>query len=292
MPGAAQCQLVPTDNLEDSGEENEEQEKKGGGLSKRKRLSIYQKMLAIREVDKLIESGVRHAIEKKVMKQFPDLFMGTTGSYKSGMLGRWLTQCDDEGWRSIPWEKMGKEDRDSIKELPDWVRVPMGLFPRSLERFKAGRNVPPCIVKSLVTMIERVTCGGSTANLTAGTLKTKSIQADCQKMLDDYHEAQVKACQEKGMPVPDAKLTVTTKWVNRLLETYGWRRNAPNTYGAYLEYDDQRMERSRRSWKFLRLVTIDGICFKDGQKHEHFCSFSHIHLPLLTGCVKTINQSH
>ena len=59
----------------------------------RKSFSIYEKLQAIREVDRLVEEGVTSGIEKRVMETFKHLFAGSKG-YKSGVLGRWLTQAD------------------------------------------------------------------------------------------------------------------------------------------------------------------------------------------------------
>lgn len=280
-PCPAHCQLVSVEpEAEDWVEDEEVEDDVGegdkdddlpnrGGASKRKHVTVYQKILAIREVDRLIEAGEQHGIEKKVMQLFPDVFMGVTGSFKSGMLGRWIAQADQQGWRKIPWEKMSAADRDRIKELPDWVRVPMGMLPRSLDRFKAGFNVPSCIVTAMVRTIERVTCGGATANLTAGNLTAKSAQKECQRMLDEYAEAQIKACEEKGLEPPKHKLEVSLKWIYRLLDMYGWKRNTPNTAGAYLDYEDERMERSRKSWKFLRLAPYIFPCPSRGFLHVY-----------------------
>ena len=255
-------QMAPfqEDAVEDSegdADLDEEEGEQGERPARRKpttrvHVSIYQKVLAIREVDRLIEAGEKTCIEKKVMQTFPNIFMGSFGSFKTGMLGRWISQADNQNWRSVPWEKMSLEDRNRIKELPDWIRAPLGLLPRSLDRWKSGSNVPPCVVASLVKMVEKVTCGGATANLTAGTVHTKAVKEDCQRLLDEYAEAQRQSCVERGISPPEAKLAVSSKWVNRLFKTYGWKRNTPNTMGAYLEYEDERMEKSRKAWSFLR----------------------------------------
>ena len=64
--------------------------------------------------------------------------------------------------------KCPDRDKRDMKELPDWVRIPLGMAPRSIERFKSGRNVPPCVMKKIVEMIERVTTGGEHSQLTRG----------------------------------------------------------------------------------------------------------------------------
>ena len=255
-PLAVEDQLVLVKDTEEDGhggeDSDESQPKKRGGANHRVHVPIHKKVLAIRELDRLIEMGDQTSLEKKVMHTFPDVFGGPNG-FKSGMLGRWVEMADARGWRNIPWEKMSQSDRESIKELPDWMRIPLGLLPRSLDRFKTGKQVPPIVVQSMVGLIERVTCGGSTSNLTAGTLKTKSLKHDCQELLDEYAECQKQACEEKGIEAPKTKLEVTEKWILRLLKHYGWKRNAPNTMGAYLDYGDERMIKSRKSWEFLRL---------------------------------------
>ena len=229
----------------EGGEGEDGEEDKTGGAKTRVRHTIYQKVLAIRELDRLLEAGVKHGLEKKVMETFPAVFMGVKGKFKSGMLGRWLVQCDEQRWKEIPWEKMNEKDR-KMKELPDWVRLPFGMTPRSLDRFKSGTNVPAVIVKSIISTIERLTCGGDKSRLTCGTVNAESIKEECETLLKVYAEAQEKEAAEKGVPIPRQKTTVSIRWVNRLLEHYGWKRHAPNTVGAYLDYDDERMQRSRK----------------------------------------------
>lgn len=252
MPDAApEEQLVPHDPGSGSEEDLEgEEKKKGGGLSKRTRVPIYKKLLAIREVDRLIEDGVKRGIEKKVMAMFPDVFMGTKGKMKSGMIGRWMLQCDEQDWRKIPFERMSAQDQE-LKDLPDWIRLPMGLEPRSIDKFKSGTHVPGPVTKKIIELIERITCGQG-GRLTSGTLHTDSVKKEAEELLTTYNDAQRKAAEEHGIKLPATKNEVSTRWVNRLLAHYGWKRNAPNTYGAYLEYDDERMVKSRKAWRFLR----------------------------------------
>lgn len=233
-------------------ESDEDPEAKGEGRSDpRSRLSIFDKMQAIKEMDKLIEEGKKSGIEKAVMHKFPRFFTGLKGN-KSGMLGRWKTQCDKQKWREIPFEKLSEEDRH-MKELPDWVRIPLGLPPRSMERFKEGKQVPESVVNKVIEVVDRLSTGGESAQLTAGAMKVKVIQAEAQKFLDIYNKAQEEAAKDSGKKVPPVKVTVTERWVNRLLSNYGWRRRTPNTYGAYLAYDDERMEKSRKMFHFRRL---------------------------------------
>lgn len=236
------------DDMEEEDEEN--RPKKRGGQSVRVRLPVYKKLQCIRELDRLIESGQRKGLEKSVMHSFPEVFMGTRGKMKTGMLGRWLVQADEQSWRKIPFEKMSAKDQQ-MKDLPDWVRLPLGMTPRSLDRFKSGTNVPQPVVTKVVQMIERVTCGQGPA-LTAGVLKAESVKKEVESMLQVFNDAQKKTAEENGIAIPDQKSKVSIRWVNRLLSHYGWKRNAPNTYGAYLEFDDERMVRSRRAWRFLR----------------------------------------
>ncbi|CAK8988642.1 unnamed protein product [Durusdinium trenchii] len=237
------------DDMEEEDEEN--RPKKRGGQSVRVRLPVYKKLQCIRELDRLIESGQRKGLEKSVMHSFPEVFMGTRGKMKTGMLGRWLVQADEQSRRKIPFEKMSAKDQQ-MKDLPDWVRLPLGMTPRSLDRFKSGTNVPQPVVTKVVQMIERVTCGQGPA-LTAGVLKAESVKKEVESMLQVFNDAQKKTAEENGIAIPDQKSKVSIRWVNRLLSHYGWKRNAPNTYGAYLEFDDERMVRSRRAWRFLRL---------------------------------------
>lgn len=242
-----------------SGEEDEEPEKKGRS-DPRNRFSIYQKMQAIREMDRLIESGQTTGIEKAVMKTFPAIFCGLKGN-KSGMLGRWKTQCDKQRWREIPFEKLSVADRQ-MKELPDWVRIPLGLVPRNLERFREGGQVPVCIVNQLVDLVEKLTTGCNSAALTTGTLNSKQIQKEAERLLKIYNKAQEEAAEAAGKPVPLAKTKISDRWANRLLVNYGWKRHAPNTYGAYLAYDDERMVKSRKMFGFRRWVgSYMGVVF-------------------------------
>lgn len=182
------------------------------------------------------------------MSQYSHIFSGPKG-YKSGMLGRWMTQADQQKWRDVPWEKMSQSDRDNIKELPDWLRVPLGMEPRSIERFKEGKNVPDCVTKGLIKAIERITCGGEQSPLTCGNVDVKQLKKEGEKLLTCYWEAQKAADPECKPP----KIVVSDRWINRLLQKYGWSRRTPNTCGAYLEYDDERMDRSRKSFAFTRL---------------------------------------
>ncbi|CAL1125653.1 unnamed protein product [Cladocopium goreaui] len=208
--------------------------------------------MAIREMDRLIESGQTTGIEKAVMKTFPAIFCGLKGN-KSGMLGRWKTQCDKQRWREIPFEKLSVADRQ-MKELPDWVRIPLGLVPRNLERFREGGQVPVCIVNQLVDLVEKLTTGCNSAALTTGTLNSKQIQKEAERLLKIYNKAQEEAAEAAGKPVPLAKTKISDRWANRLLVNYGWKRHAPNTYGAYLAYDDERMVKSRKMFGFRRLA--------------------------------------
>ena len=238
---------VEEESEEGQGDEDEPKKK---GLATGIRIPIYQKLIAIREVDRLIEQGVKSGIEKKVMATFPHIFMGTKGKMKSGMLGRWLQQCDEQDWRKVPFEKMSVKDQQ-IKDLPDWIRLPMGLPPRSLDKFKSGSHVPMAVTRQIIQCIEKVTCGGS-ERLTSSTLNTESIRKQADTLLATYNEAQKKAAEENGIAMPDVKSQVSVRWVNRLLQHFGWIRAAPNTLGAYLEYDDERMVKSRQAWHFLR----------------------------------------
>ena len=214
----------------------------------RKSFSIYEKLQAIREVDRLVEEGVTSGIEKRVMETFKHMFAGCKG-YKSGMLGRWLTQADAQKWREIPLERMSAADR-SMKELPDWVRIPLGMCPRSLERFRDGKQVPACVVTSLVKIVERLTCGAEDSPLTCGNLSVKNLQAEANRLLKSFWEAQEEANPDTKIP---KKMEVSEKWINRFLDKNGWTRRAPNTCGAYLEYDDERMQRSRQTFSFTRI---------------------------------------
>ena len=214
----------------------------------RKSFSIYEKLQAIREVDRLVEEGVTSGIQKRVMETFKHMFAGSKG-YKSGVLGRWLTQADAQKWREIPFERMSAADR-SMKELPDWARIPLGMRPRSLERFRDGKQVPACVVTSLVKIVERLMCGAEDSPLTCGNLSVKNLQAEANRLLKSFWEAQEEANPDIKIP---KKMEVSEKWINRFLDKNGWTRRAPNTCGAYLEYDDERMQRSRQTFSFPRI---------------------------------------
>ena len=225
-------------------------------------MSIYQKMLVIREVDRLIEEGKTYGIEKQIMKTFPALFVGTgSKGEKSGMLGRWRTQCDAQKWRLIPWEKLSEKDR-RMKELPDWVRLPLGMCPRALDRFKEGRHMPPSITSRMVSLIEKVTTGTENSQMTAGAIDVKNLKKEAEAMLKVYNDAQAQECEEQGLPKPERKQDVSNRWINRMLSHYGFKRRAPNTYGAYLPYDDERMEKSRKMFHFRRQALFSNHFFK------------------------------
>ena len=129
------------------------------------------------------------------MKTFPNLFMGARGQYKSGMLGRWVEQCELQGWKTIPCQKLAQGDRE-CKELPDWLRLALGMAPRSVDRFKAGHNLPPVVVKELVKMVRKVTCGGE--RLTCGSLSVKTIQEEANRLLETYHMMHRKRKRRRG----------------------------------------------------------------------------------------------
>lgn len=93
---------------EESDDGEAPKKRRGGCTGPRNRPSIYQKLMAIKEMDRLIEAGHKTGIEKKVMATFPNLFAGA----KSGMLGR-----DLQRWREIPFERLAQKDRESMKEL-------------------------------------------------------------------------------------------------------------------------------------------------------------------------------
>lgn len=221
-------------------------------------------MLVIREVDRLIESGMKFGIEKQIMKTFPSLFVGTGAKgEKSGMLGRWRSQCDSQKWRLIPWEKLSEKDR-SMKELPDWVRLPLGMPPRALDRFKEGAHIPPCITSRMVSLIERVTTGTENSQMTAGSIDTKNLKKEAESMLKVYNDAQEQACIEQGLPAPVRKEEISNRWINRMLAHYGFKRKTPNTYGAYLPYEDERMEKSRKVFQFRRQAPVSTHVLKFG----------------------------
>ena len=263
------CSLGIPSYCQEEEEEDEDSDSDGAGSGRpdnrgrhlpRNRPSIYQKFTAVREMERLIEEGKTSGVEKAVAQTFPHLFQGRHGT-KSGLLGRWKTQCDDQRWREIPWDKMADKDRRSMKELPDWVRIPMGMPPRSLERFKAGKNVPACISQKLVEMVSKVTTGSEdgACQLTSGHLDKKQVKSEAERLLKVYQDAQSALAdpgqseeQEQGAENPPAKASVSTRWVNRFLKAWGWRGRTPNTYGAYLDYDDQRMIKSRQMFQFQR----------------------------------------
>lgn len=253
--GSEEVEVEKDDNSDS--DECEEEGRKKGGAKTRVRVSIYKKVLAIRELDRLIEAGHKVGLEKKVMQKFPELFMGLKGSFKSGMLGRWLVQCDEQRWRDIPWERMSQEDRE-MKELPDWIRLPFGMTPRNLDRFKSGTHVPPVVVQNIISSIEKLTCGGDQSRLTCGTVDTKAIKLECEELMKVYSDSQAEEAKKNGLKLPKQKAKVSERWVNRLLQHYGWKRHTPNTYGAYLDYDDERMKRSRKCWYFLRPFSCVG----------------------------------
>lgn len=198
------------------------------------------------------------------MKTFPSLFVGTGAKgEKSGMLGRWRSQCDSQKWRLIPWEKLSEKDR-SMKELPDWVRLPLGMPPRALDRFKEGAHIPPCITSRMVSLIERVTTGTENSQMTAGSIDTKNLKKEAESMLKVYNDAQEQACIEQGLPAPVRKEEISNRWINRMLAHYGFKRKTPNTYGAYLPYEDERMEKSREVFQFRRQAPVSTHVLKFG----------------------------
>ena len=216
----------------------------------RNRVSIYQKVQVIREMDRLIDEGVTYGIEKRIMKTFPSLFQSASGG-KSGMLGRWKTQCDAQKWRLVPWERLSPQDREA-RELPDWMRIPLGMCSRSVERFKEGKNIPACVAEKMAQMVEKVVTGGETSQLTAGHLDTKLLKKEAESMLKIYHDAQTASFKEKGLEPPEQKTSISDRWVNRFLAHQGYKRKTPNTFGAYLPYEDERMEKSRKIFHFRR----------------------------------------
>ena len=171
-------------------------------------------------MQRLIDSGKKCGVQKAVIDTFPHIFTGKNGR-KSGMLRRWKTQAEYQGWLSIPWEKMSDRDKKEMKELPDWVRIPLGMAPRSIERFKSGRNVPPCIMKKIVEMIERVTTGGEQSQLTNGKVDTKSVKREAEELLRVYQDAQKAVAEEMGVEVENCKEGLSDRWVSRVLQAYG-----------------------------------------------------------------------
>ncbi|CAK9082533.1 unnamed protein product [Durusdinium trenchii] len=198
----------PPDSEQDS-EEEREGRSHGNSFQSRNRPTIYQKLQALKEMDRLVESGKTHGLEKAVAQVFPNLFTGKNG-LKSGMLGRWKTQAEQQKWYEIPFERLPEADRH-WRELPDWVRVPLGLEPRSLERFKDGKNIPSCISKKLVEMLEKSTTGSATSNLTSGKLDLKLVKKDAEELLATYHQTQEEMAKELGMEAPPAKLKVSDR---------------------------------------------------------------------------------
>ena len=127
------------------------------------------------------------------------------------------------------------------------------MTPRNLERFKSGVHVPECVQKKVVEYVERLTTGGLNSQLTSGTLDFKQIRLEAQKMLDLFHETQRNVAKDLNLPAPKEKATISDRWVSRLMESYGFRSRTPNTYGAYLAYDDERMSKARKLFSFQRL---------------------------------------
>ena len=107
--------------------------------------------------------------------------------------------------------------------------------------------------EKIIEMIEKVTCGEGT-RLTSGSVKVDSVKKQAEILLEAYNRAQQEAAAQHGIAMPEVKSTVSERWINRLLSHYGWKRNTPNTLGAYLEFDDERMVKSRKAWAFLRLL--------------------------------------
>lgn len=241
------------DDDHDPGEpiEDDDGQKKKRNLPKtRARFSIYQKMQAVREAERLIESGLKVGIEKKVMDTFPELFRSAKGNLKTGMLGRWISQSKAQEWHKIPFEKMSAADRDAIKELPDWIREPLGMQKRM--RFKGSSDVPAVVKERLLNMVEKVGCGGKKSKPTAGVVVTSKIKAEADSMLETYCKHLDKVAADEGKDAPPCKRKVSTRWVNRLLLSAGYKKRVPNTAGAYLPYDDSRMIKSRKAWHFRR----------------------------------------
>ena len=240
------------EDTEDEEECSLEEARPKGNRGPRNRPSIYEKMLAVREADRLIDSGMTSGVEKKVMETFPKLFAShSNGKFhmKSGMLGRWLTQAKEQQWRMIPWDRMAAADRN-MKELPDWVRVPMGQPPRILEKFKEGRNIPKPVMTRLLEMVSKSSCGVD--RITSGPMSPAVLKREAEELLEVYAKTQKEEAERTGMDVPEAKTTITTRWCKRLLQVYGFKEKTPNTYGAYLPYEDLRMEKSRKTFNFSR----------------------------------------
>ncbi|CAK9063017.1 unnamed protein product [Durusdinium trenchii] len=208
-------------------------------------------MQAVREAERLIESGLKVGIEKKVMDTFPELFRSAKGNLKTGMLGRWISQSKAQEWHKIPFEKMSAADRDAIKELPDWIREPLGMQKRM--RFKGSSDVPAVVKERLLNMVEKVGCGGKKSKPTAGVVVTSKIKAEADSMLETYCKHLDKVAADEGKDAPPCKRKVSTRWVNRLLLSAGYKKRVPNTAGAYLPYDDSRMIKSRKAWHFRRM---------------------------------------
>ena len=249
---------TPEDPEDEEGNSSEEESQKGN-RGPRNRPSIYEKVLAIREADRLIDSGMTAGVEKKVMETFPNLFASySNGNFhmKSGMLGRWLTQADQQQWRMIPWDRMSAVDR-GMKELPDWIRIPMGQPPRIIEKFKEGRNIPKAVLTRLVEMVGKSSCG--TDRITSGPLSPAVVKREAEELLEVYAKTQKEEAEKSGIKVPAAKTTVTTRWCKRLLEIYGFKEKTPNTYGAYLPYEDLRMEKSRKTFNFSRTAMFGSV---------------------------------
>ncbi len=240
------------DEEDDEGETASDREATHKGP--RTSFGIYEKLLAIREADRLIEEGFTKSVEKTVMQTFPGLFRNRQGGLKSGMLGRWMIECKRQRWREIPFEKLSAKDR-KMKQLPDWIRIPLGMPPRALERFKEGKNVPQCVIESLISICERLSCGTTSdrAALTSGILDGPMLKREAEKLLEAYNAKVKVAAEAAGKTPPKVKTQLSEKWTGRFLEAYGWTKRAPNTAGAYLEYSDERMDKSRKLFAFMRL---------------------------------------
>ena len=125
----------------------------------------------------------------------------------------------------------------------------MGMGGRGLERFKEGKQVPECVAKNLVAIVERVTCGGAESPLTGGNLDVKNLNKEAERLLKLYWDAKKEIDPDAEVP----KLVVSERWIQRLCQKNGWTRRAPNTFEAYLPYEDQRMEKNRKAFAYTRL---------------------------------------
>lgn len=81
------------------------------------------------------QPGIEHMME--TMDYFASIHKAFK-TFKTGMLGRWLTQCDLQQWRRISWDKLCPKDRE-MRELPDWIRVPLGQFPAYSRKVQRGK---------------------------------------------------------------------------------------------------------------------------------------------------------